>query len=320
MNTANRYTTPTNASFPEVLETTISYDFLYTALQNCNDLILRWWLSTDKIIFTVQCKGRLFKLIERMRKLEEINNWVFDEEDIRYLNTEYNEINDIMTLIQQKNELVEEVQSTILELPYRDKVINKIDPSYSEAKIIPINHSRMAAHGRVQALQNSIFRTNWEILPTKAIEKIREKAAKLLSTDPITANLYKWDCLAANDEKFPNAKISDSMILQAIKTATNRKDGAFVQSIKNNLIHRAQELEKQSTPSIEKSLLLADHIKNLTPENPIVLSTVVFGKCMITDIKTVEYGDDAHYQLTLVLKNGEKKNIQLQQGGNNNEK
>lgn len=102
------------------------------------------------------------------------------------------------------------------------------------------------------------------------------------------------------------------MILRAIKTATIRKDGAFVQSIRNNLIHIAQGLEKQSPPNKEKSLLLADHIKNLDQENPITIYTVMYGKCHIIHAKTIEHGDDAHYQLTLVLKNGEKKNIQLQ--------
>lgn len=148
-------------------------------------------------------------------------------------------------------------------------------------------------------------------MPAKAVERIRDKTAKILSTDPISANLYKWDRLAANDEKFPDTELSDDMILHAIKTAKIRKDGAFVQSIKNNLIHRAQELEKKSAPSTEKSLLLADHIKNLTPENPITLRTVTFGKCWITNIETIEHGDDAHYQLDIVLKNGNKKHINI---------
>lgn len=304
------YTASREKGFSEILDTTISYDFLNSIVWDCNNL-LKWKLSRDQIILAVQCKGRLFRLIEWMRELEKSNNWLFDEEDIQHFNTEYNEINELMSLLKKENELVEVMPTIILQLPYKERVIENITPGHSGAKILPFVHERVSPHNRIRALQNSIFGTHWEILPAKAIDKIREKIAKILSTDPVSANLYKWDCLAANDEKFPDAEISVDMIIRAIKTAKIRKDGAFVQSIKNNLIHKAQELEKQTKPNIEKSLLLADHIKNLTPKNPITMNTVTFGKCWITNVITIEHGDDARYGLDILLKNGNKKHITI---------
>jgi hypothetical protein len=83
------------------------------------------------------------------------------------------------------------------------------------------------------------------------------------------------DIQAANDEKFPDTELSDDMILSALKTAKIRKDGAFIQSIKNNLIKNAKIIPGIASNK-ENSLLLADHIKNVSVTHPIKLNTVEY--------------------------------------------
>ncbi len=78
------------------------------------------------------------------------------------------------------------------------------------------------------------------------------------------------------------------MIAQALRSAKMRQDGAYIQSIKNNLIQNAAN-DTILDSSLESSSCLADHMGNIRPDSPIVLQTVEYGYLNILSSKTVEY-------------------------------
>ncbi len=243
--------------------------------------------------------------------------WDYNDTDIERFNKEYLAISQIIEQIEETYEVIEEVKiepiyikNNIYSLPKKDSqipIINTRAEQSDTSNVISLKKKQE----RIEAIQKKVFKTNWEILSNITFESEIKKIAKIVSDDPVIANLYYLDCIAANDEKFPDRELSDYMIIRAIKTAKVRKDGAFVQSIKNNLIYQAQKLEKQSLSNTEKSLLLADHIKNLTPENPITINTVKYGICQIISIETSMKGDDASYDIEIITNTWEKKHIQL---------
>jgi hypothetical protein len=275
-----------------------------------------------------------------MNDLEYANNGSFTPQDIEHLNTEYRDIHDLLSILREKTEFVEEVRKSIPEITYipenQDTRAHTTNvyylPNTGHAKteirdssahegvvaknnIIPIQQpKRVAPHIRKHLLQNEVFDKNGEILSNQIITKKREKMAQVLRDDPISAHLYKWDCLAANDEKTPHTELSDTMVSHAIQSAKQRKDGALIQAIKNNLIQTAAN-EESLDPNIATSPLLADHIANISPSHPIILRTVEFPVFQITAIKTVDYGDQAYYKARVMLAGGEKKTFLMLAGG-----
>ncbi len=62
---------------------------------------------------------------------------------------------------------------------------------------------------------------------------------------------------------------------------------------------------------MERSLLLADHIRNLSNTNPINLETVEYGKIRILSIKTIDHGDMTCYNSVVEFANGKRENLLL---------
>jgi hypothetical protein len=161
---------------------------------------------------------------------------------------------------------------------------------------------------RKNKIQNLAFDSSGKLLPNAIINQKREEIKKALNKE--VTPVFNWDCLAANDETFPDNELSDEMILRAIKQAKVRKDGAFIQSIKNNLIRNAANGETLDD-GLETSLLLSDHIKNLSETNFIQLQTVEYGKLTIISAKTIEYGDATYYKARIIFADGQIRNLLL---------
>jgi hypothetical protein len=279
------------------------------------------------------------ELIAGMKNLEQISKKRLTGNDIDVLNAEYKEIHDLMFFLREETEFVEEVRKPTLQIPYilgnqdiwvlatnlyrlpsnEPNITESLDNSANEEviqtnNVTPIQSKRAAPHIRKHLLQNEVFGKNREILPDQIISKKREKMIQILSDDPINAHIYKWDCLAASDEKSPNIELSDKTITHAIQSAKQRKDGALIQAIKNNLIQTAAN-DESFDPNMATSPLLADHISNITPNNPIILRTVEFPVFHITAIRTVDYGDESYYKARVMLANGKKKTFLMLAGG-----
>lgn len=339
MNTAqqSRYTSGSN--FNTILNTAISYRYLDTLIWECNDIMLNEranikngivineWINIEKIKVAIQCKIKLTRLISGMRSLEEICDEGFTDEDIEQFNTEYRAIYEFMEYLREKPELIQEVQDQVKQITLEQRQWNiypfpriesssvqlsdDIDTSHEKTTDINSAQSKMAApHIRKQILQRELFGKNWEILSDSIIAKKRQKMMQTLGDDPVSAYIYKWDCLAANDEKFPENELSDNMISQAIRSAKMRKDGAYIQSIKNNLIKNAAN-DAIFDPNLETSGLLADHMKNLSASNPIILQTIEHGSIKITSSKTIEHGDATYYSAIVNFPNGTTKHLML---------
>ena len=255
----------------------------------------------------------------------------FNEESIQQFNSEHDYIHELMDFLREKPELIQEVRKEVAQITMQPSVGNIYTFPTVETSPVPLSknpeissedmsenpesiqaiQSKMAApHIRKQILQRELFGKNGEILSDNLIAKKRQKMIQTLGDDPVSAHIYKWDCLAANDEKFPENELSDHMISQAIRSAKMRKDGAYIQSIKNNLIKNAAN-DAIFDPALETSGLLADHMKNLGPNNPITLQTVEYGTMNILSSKTIEHGDSIYYHAMVSFGDGTTKHLML---------
>lgn len=331
MNSAKAPNHHSSPNFKTVLDTAISYRHLDTLIWECNELMLNERTNFEKIKAAAQCKIKLMNLIRGIRTLEEISDEGFTEEDIAQFNTEYATIYDLIVYIREKPELIQEVRKEVAQITMQQKEgniylfpvietttvplsknpeISSEDTSEDPESIQAIQSKMAAPHIRKQILQRELFGKNGEILSDSLIAKKRQKMIQTLGDDPVSAHIYKWDCLAANDEKFPENELSDHMISQAIRSAKMRKDGAYIQSIKNNLIKNAAN-DAIFDPALETSGLLADHMKNLGPSNPITLQTVEYGTMNILSSKTIEHGDITYYHAMVSFGDGTKKHLML---------
>lgn len=331
MNSAQASNHHSSQNFKTVLDTAISYRHLDSLIWECNDMMLNERGNIEKVKIAIQCKIKLTTLIKGMKALEEISDDGFTEEDILQFNTEYIAIYDLMLYLREKPELIQEVRREVAQITMQPRVgniytfpsiktspvplsknpeISSEDMSENPESIQAIQSKMAAPHIRKQILQRELFGKNGEILSDNLVAKKRQKMIQTLGDDPVSVHIYKWDCLAANDEKFPENELSDHMISQAIRSAKMRKDGAYIQSIKNNLIKNAAN-DAIFDPTIETSGLLADHMKNLGPNNPITLQTVEYGTMNILSSKTIEHGDTIYYHAMVSFDNGTIKHLML---------
>lgn len=167
-------------------------------------------------------------------------------------------------------------------------------------------------HARRDAWQWLWFTPEWDFASQheirNSIKEIREwltiwDDGKLLET------YINHDIKAANDEHFPDAEMSDDMILRALRSAKMRKDGWILQSIRNNLVKRA--LSKSGDPwkqKQEKSIYLTDHIDNIREGKPIRVRSIEFEQFDILNITKTEFegAQDSYYKAQVRVKN---KNI-----------
>lgn len=331
MNSAKASNHHSSPNFKTVLDTAISYQHLDTLIWECNDVLINSQNDIKKITLATRCRKELINLIESMKMLEVKNDEGLIEEDISEINIVYNNIYKLIEHLRKMPQFIQEVRREVAQITMQPRVGNIYTFPSIETSPVPLSknpeissedtsedpesiqaiQSKMAApHIRKQILQRELFGKNGEILSDSLIAKKRQKMIQTLGDDPVSAHIYKWDCLAANDEKFPENELSDHMISQAIRSAKMRKDGAYIQSIKNNLIKNASN-DAIFDPTLETSGLLADHMKNLGPSNPITLQTVEYGTMNILSSKTIEHGDATYYHSMVSFGDGTKKHLML---------
>ncbi|MBX9809925.1 hypothetical protein K2X92_06045 [Candidatus Gracilibacteria bacterium] len=159
------------------------------------------------------------------------------------------------------------------------------------------------AQVRRHAIQQLVFKSSGEILPNNVVTNKHNKIRELLGEN---ASAFNWDSNAVNDEPTVNYEIEDGRIIRnIIERAKIDRDGAMIQSIKNNLIRNAANDEAYDL-GLETSILLADHMKNIRTSNPIILDTVEYGRISIVSSETIDQGEMTRYKANIVLNNGDR--------------
>jgi hypothetical protein len=171
---------------------------------------------------------------------------------------------------------------------------------------------------RKEAWQNLGFSSSWEFVSSQkkqeALREIRKNLTNSENGKEIEISINQ-DIMAANDEHYPDAEISDDMILRALRSAKLRKDGGMLQSIKNNLVKRAiAKSEKWDSLSTERSIYLADHIQNATVSNPIRIKTAEYEQFDITHAERMEFewAREPYYKVNVMIKTRESTESKIE--------
>lgn len=163
MNTQKSYSNDLNPNFSIVLKTVESYEFFEQAIALCDDLNMNYDLNEDDRRTVKEVMIRFQRIYNTMNTPNYFSHSKLTPEGIKRYNNDYSyifnlkECSHLLELPQIELPLVDRLPDKILQLPYREQVIENIKPIDSEAKIIPLNHSKVSQYERIRTLQNNIF-------------------------------------------------------------------------------------------------------------------------------------------------------------------
>jgi hypothetical protein len=183
-------------------------------------------------------------------------------------------------------------------------------PEISLDNLIPWSVEILPSTERIpKILRDDTFTNDGKFRSEKWREMHRTQISRILgnSADQVR---YWQDCREADRVSIFNKELDDDLIQKLKQDIIKRKDGEFAQAIKNNLIKHAAN-DDNFDPNTCRSLMLAEHIKNLTPKNPITIHTVEFGICKITSVKTVDYWDECYYEICMLGANGGESYLRI---------